>query len=355
MHFISPGYHWLFSEDGQLERQVAATKWPRLDHAEIRRRRIHWKSGPHSKKSLSTAPGLLERFIALGDASDERILAFARKWGCLGVARKPKASIEFTRHDDRLKYPLRAPKGWGSSLAWLEEDRDDRSGSEPIHVWRYWARQLGAALRVGSRLSERVPPDPTDFEYIVFGSKFNKQRFAMTFFPCTFQTKLGRWVTHHAWTRQHDRLLQAWQSGNVQVANRISEELGPDSLVVFWRLWRHCTSEFFDWEKCSARACDFLNSCIKIAGIGLVLDKKTQKLEISTRTLFAGLVWLAANAYSRSEGLGICSECGTTFTPDRKPRSGSRNFCPKCGRRAAVKQATRDYRRRIAKKDGPEK
>jgi len=65
--------------------------------------------------------------------------------------------------------------------------------------------------------------------------------------------------------------------------------------------------------------------------------------------LFAELaiqVWLAI---ARSGGLAVCVGCGLPYVPSRTPASNRNNYCGACGKRAAVRDASRRYRQRKRK------
>jgi hypothetical protein len=67
--------------------------------------------------------------------------------------------------------------------------------------------------------------------------------------------------------------------------------------------------------------------------------------------LFGTLAMQLLFVTSNSEGAVKCSSCGTPFLPRKRPRTGHRHFCdrPSCGRRAAVRYASRDFRRKHPK------
>ena len=46
------------------------------------------------------------------------------------------------------------------------------------------------------------------------------------------------------------------------------------------------------------------------------------------------------------DGLANCAACNRPYIPERRPDSTRRNYCPSCGRKAAVRDASREYRQR---------
>jgi DNA-directed RNA polymerase subunit RPC12/RpoP len=61
--------------------------------------------------------------------------------------------------------------------------------------------------------------------------------------------------------------------------------------------------------------------------------------------LFGMLAMQLAFTVSRTDGLATCSACGAPFIPRRRPMVGRRRYCQACGRKAAMRDAARDYRR----------
>lgn len=85
-------------------------------------------------------------------------------------------------------------------------------------------------------------------------------------------------------------------------------------------------------------------------GVGLTLRKDDYSFSLQYHPqlgLFGALACQLALAITRAEGLAICSACGRAYAPPRKPNPDLRNYCRSCGRRAAMRDASRDYRRRI--------
>ena len=92
----------------------------------------------------------------------------------------------------------------------------------------------------------------------------------------------------------------------------------------------------------------FLNALLIVAGVrpNLVWENGDVKMQFTEEGLFNGLVALLAFAVSRSHGLATCTACGMPYLPRKQPSKGKRNYCPSCGRHAAMRDASREYRRR---------
>src|SRR5207244_7489631 len=49
---------------------------------------------------------------------------------------------------------------------------------------------------------------------------------------------------------------------------------------------------------------------------------------------------------SRTDGLAVCTSCGTPYLPPtRRPRWDQNTYCPDCGKKAAARDASARYRR----------
>lgn len=62
---------------------------------------------------------------------------------------------------------------------------------------------------------------------------------------------------------------------------------------------------------------------------------------------FGAVAFEASIMVSRTNGLSLCSGCGRTFTPRRKPRRGERHYCADCREKKIPRRdAARDFRQR---------
>jgi hypothetical protein len=99
-----------------------------------------------------------------------------------------------------------------------------------------------------------------------------------------------------------------------------------------------------------------LNKWLDMANVGVVCgDTATGEwpsglqVRIATRGgLFGVLAVQLLLATTLTELLFTCAACGTIFNaaPAERPRRGERAFCSKCGRKAAMRFASQDYRDR---------
>ncbi len=71
-------------------------------------------------------------------------------------------------------------------------------------------------------------------------------------------------------------------------------------------------------------------------------------LRVGGPSLLSAISRQLAFAVVRADGLAICAGCGAPFARPRASRRTARAWCPRCGLRAAHRQAQRDYRARRA-------
>jgi hypothetical protein len=76
--------------------------------------------------------------------------------------------------------------------------------------------------------------------------------------------------------------------------------------------------------------------------------KKRWQIELAAQSVpnLFGLIAHNLLLSVTGSGLVICSSCHKSFVPERRPDPGRRNYCSACGKRAAQRDAARDYRQR---------
>jgi hypothetical protein len=232
---------------------------------------------------------MLEQFVALESGTDEDIARYARKWGLLGVER-------FRDTGSRQKYwsvsdQRRSPqieKINGKNIAY---------GWERLAYWRFWIGKFAAAIRTGSRLSENKHPLQRDWETI------------LDIDDC--------------------RVWEGWKKPLKEIA---------------WKLWRDCQATHFRSESARITFFSWIMGWQKAGAVNLYLDPVNNRLQIRTGSLFSGLVWQLMAAVCSSTGVAICSECGATYQPERKPAFNKRAYCPPCVRdKAPQRNAARAW------------
>lgn len=263
----------VWAEDGWLVWRLAALK------SETREARLE---AMVELKRVRAGTRLLQEFIALADAPVEHIVAFARRWGVLGLCGKHGRP---TTHQ-----PLQV-KGRSKSWRWdicALMDYDVVGGKERIDRWHYYASRAAFILRVAQRARDkpRAVPSQEEIETLGFGAL--------------------------------DRSLVARPGGRTPM------------LTVVVNLWLEEGDVRPQLITCRPPGA----STLVIAPIG----------RIAPSELFGTIGMQLALAVSGERGLAFCHSCGNAFEPARALVAGRRHFCRDCGRKAMVRAAKADYR-----------
>ncbi len=94
---------------------------------------------------------------------------------------------------------------------------------------------------------------------------------------------------------------------------------------------------------------DAVNDWLTFANARLVFDWNSEQAPAIYlgHGLFGNLAVQLMSAVSRTEGLALCSACGTPYLPPRQPRAGERHYCQECRKMGAPQRdASRQYRQR---------
>lgn len=231
------------------------------------------------------SPHVLDGFMHLADADDERILGFARRWGVLDLCEHglPVSHEVIQTRWDSGKVARCAPLQWRKT----EGPPDLLAGREPLELWRSWAGRARALMRIRAALLTFKPGNADD------------------------------WMSY----------------------------LGDDGSAPGARAdVRYGASVEWDMRL----LCSCVNAWMALAQVGPQLVRQ-QGGSVVIRfgaaakggQLF-GMIGLQMMA--RVSGLGsmaICSSCGELYKPNRAPTPSRLNFCPDCGRNAAMRLAKR--------------
>lgn len=78
----------------------------------------------------------------------------------------------------------------------------------------------------------------------------------------------------------------------------------------------------------------------------LIWSEAAASISFGSRSLFGTLATQLLLAVGTTRALAICAGCGRFFAPTRHPKPDRRSYCSGCGRRTAVRDASRDYQRK---------
>lgn len=248
------------------------------------------------------SPDMLDSFIRLADASERKILAFARKWGVLGLCEHDYPCT----HDTSC-----SPKGISPEElrgAKLKLQKRFRC-SEPLETWRGSARSFEGLLRIAAQIQQGKRGDPLDW-----------------LFSGVVSIELV--------------------DGNEVVPREVVSMIRENLHVDFSQLLSLSPNKEAEKQHLART----LNFYLGSGGVAPNVEVREDSWEI---TLSSGLFILGALsvqlmlAICRTEGLGLCTACGNAFVvTGRRPSRNRRSYCERCGKRAADADAARDYRRR---------
>jgi hypothetical protein len=251
------------------------------------RRRAFFGPYGRSQGAVRLVPpgrGMLTGFVALADAPAAKVLAYARKFGPLGICPhgRPCTHTPFTSRR-QLSPPatdLCAPCGW-----------DGRGGVEPIAAWHAYARLAKTIQEVAAKLRSDRLPDATEWKVLRQGPSLGNVpslKARRTVWPL-LASALDQWIV--------DGDVRPW----------VTVSQAP-------------------WTPCA------------IIRLG-----SPWWLRTPSWPLFGVLgMALAQDAVGSSKAW--CDGCGSLYDFRRWPRAGEYHYCPDCGRKAAVRDAQQRYR-----------
>lgn len=281
----------IVTEDGALHRPFGSSEIPLPSEIRVDDGRLIWRSGPGTKWTRPRE-GLLERFVdlAITENPDKAVAAYAKRWGVLeicehGLPRTHKPGHPQTMPSDvsgTTKYeqpemgclPLR----YGKAARQLFPEY-----WEPLLAWQNVSRRARAILNIAAHLRLGKHGALADWHVILGGNE-----------------TLESWTTHGQFAK--------WDA---------DDERGWGSRIRYER-----------WEL-SRRLNDWLE-------IGDVRPEMVWEpaagptLRIALRGLFGAIAMELVKAVARTEALAICSGCGQSFIPKRKPVEGKRRYCEEC-------------------------
>jgi hypothetical protein len=239
---------------------------------------------------LKVPPTLLDQFIAI--SSDDNVLLFARRYGPLGL------SAPGQRAGSVPLFGRRAVRR--ELLAWWR-----RAQSE----FRLLLT-LAALLREGSEPRREIFAQYEEWGIIV---------------PARTLGNIGR----------PSSILNKWSEWPRGVRKRAATELLEMRMRSFV-------------QQCGLRPALMLEPTKGSFKVGFHFQDATANSPVLVGLSLFGALTVQLLATVAGSGVAVCSGCGNVFVPrGRRPGFGKRRYCPRCGRRAAVRDAKADYRRRL--------
>jgi hypothetical protein len=356
---MAAGLFDLADEDGLLEREILAQRWPVPEEVKVEGNSLVYRFGRNPNFTQWKA-GVLSEFLDLADCRGpelrEKVERYAKRWGVLELC--SMHLLPCSHHTNLVQQPLtelqrdlralakarpaevsekaqEIARRWGaldsddSQRRWPEDfsgncppEYDGKGNrAEPLEAWRFWARKATALLRaaasthrgeVGSREHWIIiaPVRPTEVSELEKAFETRtlspKDRRKLDFRLDTIFGEPLPWRTGNQW-----RLLQSavnyWLSLGSPQPRCVLERGRPTFILT--------AGEEHGW-------------------------------------LFAVLAAELFFAVTKAKGLRICSNCGRLYPPKQLPRRGNHTYCPRpeCGLRAAWRTASAKYRDKLKAK-----
>ena len=226
----------------------------------------------------SPNPRVLDGFVNLAEAPDERILEFAQRWGVLDLC---KHGLPTTHLVGQLRWGI--PASTGCDLVKPPDTRFPgwaHYGFETCEWWRGWAARARGLLRVSAALKSFRRGAPEDWKSVASFGREGLPR------PRLSDDVMAEW-----------RLLSEYVNGWCELAN-VAPYLVPRRDGMLVRFGSRTLGQLF----------------------GTI-----------------GLQMLAR--ISQIGSMALCASCSEIYKPKRLPHPGRLNFCEDCGRAAAVRMA----------------
>jgi hypothetical protein len=308
-----------------LELATVPTEWLVPQQLSVDRARLCWRPTrpsagippvTYAYTKRAPGPGLLEQFVALGDATDDAILAYARQWGVLVICAHGLPAS----HSERCR-PLALPRRH-AYIFW-----------EPLASWRFFARQARRILDIAAHTHNgevvkspiasqllTMPPSPTARTPPAARPRREKPlRWERLLYPL----------------HERKNIFEQWVAELMQPTPVEGRPRGPWATLTFQRACvAYAVNQWLDWGRARPQVeWDGATPTIALTTGGL--------LPMYVDRLAGALALQLAYAVASTEGVATCFACGRFYTPTRRPAAGRRSFCPSCGVRAAWRTSKR--------------
>lgn len=298
--------HEAFIQGGALDRPVQSDRWDRPGQLHLRDGLLIWSG---REKAPSPNRTVFESFLKLANATDRAILTFAKKWGVLYLCqhRLPSSHATLPPYEGPHRLiPTRQPN------VFLDADvldlipsggfarcpliaGDANTFVEHLDDWRRYARQAANTVQLALQVHRQNLGEPK-----LWGELCG---------PAEWLDPEQHTVTQ----------IKEWQPDNLSDARfRLSQ---------------------------------VVNRWLDVSAMQPMLcwgSYAQPTVTLGNRTLFGYLASQLLLVVSKTRGLALCTECAEWFTPTRQLPPGRNPYCAKCGRAAAIRDASRRYRAKHA-------
>ena len=293
-------------------------------------------SGEPPYRDVHPGIGLFEDFLKLERAKDPGpILRYARRWGPLWLCSHDLPA----GHEDAC-----LPTG---AIRYLSSDGARRTvlWGEDIDRWRAMSREAATVVRIARQLHDGRLARQADWESLNY-----LPRVIWILLLAPSGARLldpDGFASEEQIVNRLQRLLNA-ERVSPDESDQVDDDIEPSTarrrrIVEEYGIRR--LQDSLETQRLVLSA--VINYWLRIADVQPRLTWQTGRPEVvlSGRGLFAALAVQLLFECSRTDGLAVCTSCGTPFLPPaRRPRRDHNAYCSDCGLKAAQRDAAARYR-----------
>jgi hypothetical protein len=291
-------------------------------------------SGEPPFLEVHAGPGLLEDFLKLERAKDDdAILRYARRWGPLWLCRHnlPSRHVQGCGTPHGVQHRNGDP---GQPIEWWEEE---------IASWRTVSREGGSVVRIARQLHNGQFGRHDDWESLTYLPR--------VMFDVLYSAPPDPFIDPADFSpegRRHDDLImndEFLKRDDIDEEDDDIEPATPRRRRLVELLGRCRLQESVEFQRYVLSG--VLNYWLQVAGVQPRLNWPGAKpaVHLAGQGLFAALAVQLLFECSRTDGLAVCTSCGTPFLPQaRRPRRDHNPYCSDCGLKAAQRDAAARYR-----------
>lgn len=320
---------WFLKQSIELSPLIRG--WFRTEQIEVRNGSLAYKPAKRiSQENLDQKvmrQEIFGGFLRLAEAQDEEILDYARRWGILGLC----------HHGLPVAHEMK-PYSWSASEKGCNRRKRGGWFYEPLERWRYYSRQMSAAVRLAVDLRKDEITEEEQRLVLALKEKDKAERWrAYESFEALikiapvktkkpFASKVVVEISPRVPGKREDWhiVFQGFEEGfSLVVPFAISA--GRFALSTVINRWLGLTGirPYFLWSMSQS---DFTLS--------------SSAYEASLLPVLAVQLMLIVNG---SPDYAICYSCCKPFFLRKGQRLNQRCFCKECGTKAARREATKRY------------